>query len=258
MTSPNDPWSNPAGQQAPQPGQYGQQPQYGPPQYDQYGAPTGSQPTQPQYGPPTGGQPAQYGPPSGGQQAQPQYGQYGQPLAGPPQYGQQPAPFGSPQFADQYNAGYGPYGQPGGPKPSSGALITAGVVQIVQSALWVIVGIVVIAAASALNDILDEAGVGSSSSDDLTAAAIVIGLIILAVAITMIVLAAKMMRRSNGCRIASIVMQIIFGVVYLIGIIGAASDSSNPAFAVVFLLSCALVVGLLFTASAKAAVGANR
>src|SRR6266540_1784597 len=127
---------------------------------------------------------------------------YGQPGH---QSGQQPGQQGPPQ-----------YGGPGGPRPSSGALVTAGVIQIVQSAFWLIIGVVLVAVASALSDILRDAGISENSSDDVKTVAVVIGLVILLVAAAMIVLAALTMRRSNGCRIASIVLEIIFAVFWVL------------------------------------------
>ena len=228
MTTPNDPWSNPYGQ----PGQQGGQ---GQPQY-----------TQPLYGEQPQGQP-QYGEPQG----QPQYGgpPQGQQQYGGPQYGQQP-------YGQQaYGPGYGapPFGGPTGPAPSSPTLITAGVIQIVQSAFWIIIGVVFVAVASAVSNILNDAGLSDNSSDDLKTVAVVVGLIILAVAGAMIVLAALMMRHSNGCRIASIVLEIIFAVMWVLITISTVNDGDNPLFPLLFLASCIAVVALLFTASAKAA-----
>src|SRR6266540_4483806 len=223
MTSPNDPWSNPYGQ----PGhQSGQQPgQQGQPQYTQplYGQPEGQQHRQPEYGQPQYGGPPQYGQP------------YGQPPYGPPRYG-------------------GPYG----PRPSSGSLVTAGVIQIVQSAFWLIIGIVLVAVASALSDILRDAGISENSSDDVKTVAVVIGLVILLVAAAMIVLAALTMRRSNGCRIASIVLEIIFAVFWVLATISSLNNDENPVFPLLFLASCIAVVVLLFTGSAKAATAGPR
>ncbi len=237
MTSPNDPWSNPYGQ----PGhQSGQQPgQQGQPQYTQplYGQPEGQQHRQPEYGQPQYGQP-----PYGQQHGQPQYG-------GPPPYGQQP--YGQPP--------YGPprYGGPGGPRPSSGSLVTAGVIQIVQSAFWLIIGIVFVAVASALSDILRDAGI-TENTDNVKTVAVVIGLVILLVAAAMIVLAALTMRRSNGCRIASIVVEIIFAVFWVLATISSLNNDENPVFPLLFLASCIAVVVLLFTGSAKAATAGPR
>jgi len=236
MTSPNDPWSNPYGQ----PGhQSGQQPgQQGQPQYTQplYGQPEGQQHRQPEYGQPQYGQP-----PYGQQHGQQQYG-------GPPQYGQ---PYGQPP--------YGPprYGGPYGPRPSSGSLVTAGVIQIVQSAFWLIIGIVFVAVASALSDILRDAGI-TENTDNVKTVAVVIGLVILLVAAAMIVLAALTMRRSNGCRIASIVVEIIFAVFWVLATISSLNNDENPVFPLLFLASCIAVVVLLFTGSAKAATAGPR
>jgi hypothetical protein len=220
MTSPNDPWSNPHGQ----PGQQGDQ---GQPQFTQplYGQPPG----QPTYGQPTYGQPS-----------------YGQPPYGQAQYGQ---PYGQPEF------GSGPYGTRTGPRPSSPALVTAGVLQILQSAVWVIIGVVFIGAANTISDVLRDAGVSERSSSDLKSAAVAIGLIFIVVAGAMIVLAALTLRRSNGCRIASIVLQIVFGLFWAVATLQALSDQGNAAVAVLYLASCIVVVVLLFSRSARAATG---
>ena len=65
------------------------------------------------------------------------------------------------------------------------------------------------------------------------------------------------MRRSNGCRIASIVLQILFGVFYVFSSVSAINNDENVGFPLLFLASCVAVVVLLFTRSAKAAT-ANR
>jgi hypothetical protein len=249
MTNPNDPWSNPYGQPG-QPGQPGQQGPQGQPQYTQplYGGPES------QHGGQQHGQPPQYGQP---QYGQPQYGppQYGdQPYGGPPQYG--PGQYGPGQYGPgQYGPGMQPYGTPpfgAGARPSSGTLVTAGVIQIVQSAFWVIIGVIFIAVASALTNLLRDAGV-TDTAGDAKSAAIAGGLVIIAVAAAMIVLAVLMMRRSNGCRIASIVLQILFAVFYLLATVSAINNQDSPAFPLVFVISCIAVVVLLLTASAKAA-----
>jgi hypothetical protein len=249
MTTPNEPWSNPYGQ----PGQQGGQ---GQPQY-----------TQPLYGDQPPGQP-QGQPPYGGQpQGQPQYGQppYGQQYGGPqgqPQYGEQPPygqQYGGPQGQPQYGGPqqYGqPYGAPPpfrGPAPSSGTLVTAGVIQIVQSAFWIIIAVVFVAGANAIINLLDDAGVTDSSRDDLKTVAIVVGLVIFVVSATMIVLAALSMRRSNGCRIANIVLEIIFSVFWVLATVSSLNRGDSPVFPLLFLVSGIAVVALLFTASAKAA-----
>jgi hypothetical protein len=243
MTSPNDPWSNPQGQ----PGQQGGQ---GQPQYTQplYGPPAEQpghdQPASDQspYGQPTYGQPT-YG--------QPTYGQptYGQPAYGQPPYGQ---PYGRPEF------GPDPYGTRTGPRPSSPALIIAGVLQILQSALWVVIGLVFVAAADRISNLLRDAGVNEQSSADVKSAAVAIGLFFLAVSGAMIVLAALTLRRSNGCRIASIVLQIVFGLFWALATLRAISDQSNAGMAVLYVGSCIAVVALLFSRSARAATGADR
>jgi hypothetical protein len=234
MTSPNDPWSNPHGQQGGQ-----GQPQYTQPLY-------GQPPDQPGHDQPGYGQPS-YGTPTYGQPAydQPPYGQaqYGQ-----TQYGQ---PYGQPEF------GSGPYGTRTGLRPSSPALITAGVLQILQSALFVIFGLILVAAGSWISDRLREAGVNEQSSADVKSAAVAIGLIFIAVSATMIVLAVLTLRRSNGCRIASIVLQIIFGVFWALATVQALGNQNNPVMALLYLGSCIAVVALLFSRSARAATGEN-
>jgi hypothetical protein len=233
MTSPNDPWSNPQGQ----PGQQGGQ---GQPQYTQplYGQP----PDQPGHDQPTYGQPS-YDMPT-----------YGQPAYGQPPYGQAPygQPYGQPEF------GPGPYGTRTGPRPSSSALTTAGVLQILQSALWVVIGLVFVAAADRISELLRDAGVSSQNSADVKSAAVAIGLFFIVVSGAMIVLAVLTLRRSNGCRIASIVLQIVFGVFWALATVQALGDQGNPVIALLYLASCIAVVVLLFSRSARAATGADR
>src|SRR5262249_12338615 len=119
----------------------------------------------------------------------------------------------------------------------------------------VIVGLVIVVAASSLGNTLNDVGLGSFTGA--TNVGIALGLVIMAIAITMIVLAAKTLRGSDGCRIASAVMQIIFGVLWLLGVAPSLTDNANAGFPLLFLLSCVAVVWLLFTSSATAATRAS-
>ncbi|HSV65392.1 MAG TPA: hypothetical protein VLJ59_05715 [Mycobacteriales bacterium] len=179
---------------------------------------------------------------------------YGQP---PGQYGQpvQPAPgqYGPP---GQYGVGPmpGQYGSPGGQQgPASPGLIVAGVVQIVQCVPFVIFGLVAILAGNTLADMVRDTGVGTSLGNGIRNALVVAGVLILAVSGTMIALAVFLFKRSNGARIASAVLQIVFGVFWLIALLNAAGNSSNPGAAVVYLASCVVVTVLLFGRAAARA-----
>src|SRR5262249_27969261 len=130
---------------------------------------------------------------------------YDQPDRDQPRYGE---PYGPPYGHSQF--GSPRYGAPAGPPPSSSAVSHARGLQIIQSVLWVVIGLVFVAFPDRIARLLHDAGV-SSPTEDLKNVAVTLGLILLAASAAMIVLAALTLRRSNGCRIASIVLQIVFG-----------------------------------------------
>ena len=181
----------------------------------------------------------------------PGYGQQG--------YGQQG--YGQQGYGHYAGTGYGPgpgqpaYGYPqafappgfGGPdRPSAATVITAGVIQIVQSSLFVFLGLAFIFVADLVNAAGDELDrslqTDVSGGTDLVARWVaVLGVAILACAIFMIVLAALTMRGRRWAAITSIVLQGISAVLVLIGL---ASDDSSPGFAIVFLLASIAVIAL--------------
>jgi len=214
VSQPNDPWQQgpppPYGQQP-----YGQQPGYG---------------EQPAYG-----------------QQQP-YGQqqsYGEDFAAggyvPPPYGQ-PA-HGWPGQVPYAHAGpgYGSYGE----RPSGATVITASVIQIVQSSLFILFGLLVVFAADLVNEGLAEmesrTGVQTDAGRSLTAAVIGIGLTIILIAVFMIVLAALAIRRQRWAAITSIVLQSIGAVIVLLGL---AQDNGGTGSGVLLLLASVAVIVL--------------
>jgi len=209
VSQPNDPW-----QQGPPPG-YGQQPPYG--------------------------QPPGYGEqqPYGQQQA------YGEDFAAggyvPPAYGQ-PAPGWPGQMPYGYaGPGYGPYGE----RPSGATVITASVIQIVQSSLFILFGLLVVFVADLFNEGLarveSRTGVQTDAGRTVTAAVIGIGLTIILIAAFMIVLAALAIRRQRWAAITSIVLQSIGAVIVLLGL---AQDTGGTGGGVLFLLASAAVIVL--------------
>jgi len=165
-----------------------------------------------------------------------------------------------PRYGESYGQPYGPsefgspYGAPTGPPPSSPALTVAGVLQIIQSAVWVVFGLVFVAFPATVADMLREAGV-SSPTGDLKSVAVTIGLIVLAVSAAMIVLAALTLRRSNGCRVASVVLQTAFGA-FLLWLLSDGTRG-NPGPVLLYVASCVVVAVLLLSGSARAATGAG-
>lgn len=213
------------------------EPQYGAPQY---GAPTPQQ----QYGAPP---PQQYG-------AAPQqhYGAPAQPYGAPPQYG-----YGGPQ--------YNPYGAPQyhqpGPRPGGGTVITAGIIQIVQASLFVLLALGILLVADVVNSAGDEfdrqSGADvSDTTDEVSMWVAVAGLLLLAAAIFMIVLAAVAMRGRRWAAITSVVLQALAVLASVVSL--AQSDAGDsPGFSVVFLLASVTVV-VLFLLPASTAYFADR
>ena len=148
-------------------------------------------------------------------------------------------------------AAFGP--PPYGARPPSAALTVAGRLQIVQSALWAVLGAFFMAAPGWAADLLRDAGV-SGRDNDLRAVAATIGLMLIGAAAAMIVLAALTLRRFNGARVASVVLQLLFGALWLVGALQTLGDGSgSSALVALYTVSCLAVAGLLSTRSARAA-----
>lgn len=180
-------------------------------------------------------------------------GQYGPAAPGHSEYGTTPIPG---QYRSPYAGGPmpGQFGPPGAPvRTSSTNLVIAGVLQIVQSVPFLIAGIFAMLAGNSAGSLIRDAGIGSDVQHDVRATLIVAGAILAILAITMIVLAAITLRRSDGCRIASAVLQIIFGALWLLATVGAVAGSSNPALSLILLISCVVVTVLLLSGSASRA-----
>jgi hypothetical protein len=153
-------------------------------------------------------------------------GRYSDPELGPPRYG----------------AG-----------PPSAALTVAARLQIVQSALWAVLGAFLVAAPGWAADLLRDAGV-SGRDNDLRAVAVTIGLLLIGAAAAMIVLAVRTLRLFNGARVTSVGLQLLFGALWLVGSLQTLGDrSGGSAVVALYMASCIAVAGLLSTRSAKAA-----
>lgn len=167
------------------------------------------------------------------------------PYAPPPYAG------GPPQAAPVY-PGYQPYGayQPyAAMPPTSGVtVITASVIQLVQSTFWLVVGIVLMVSAHNVSSFLDTSELDSETRAGARGALIGAGVLIVLVAGAMIALAILALRRVNGCRIASAVVQIVLGVLPLVGVLGAASsrDAASAVVSLLFVASCAAAAVLFF------------
>jgi len=187
----------------------------------------------------------------------------------PPAYGQQPAYVDQAGYGHQgygYAApGYPPtYGDPlyGGPgqgpqgyllpgygfapeQPGGATVITAGVIQIVQSALFVLAGLFVIFVAGAINggfsQLESDTGLDATAGRAITGLAIGIGTAVVLFAVFMIVLAALAMRRQRWAAITSVVLQSVAAVLTLVGL---AQDNRASSGNVLFLLSSVAVIVL--------------
>src|SRR5262249_45342951 len=138
------------------------------------------------------------------------------------------------------------HGAPAGPPPSSQALKKAGGLQMVQSAVWGAVGLVFVAFPGRIARVLRDAGVSSPTGDDQNIA-VKLGLLLLAVSASMIVLATLLLRRSNGARRASLVLQVVFGAFWLVSAGSALADGDLGSLGIglLYLASCGAVVVLL-------------
>jgi hypothetical protein len=248
----------PSGWQDQGPAGQADQPRYGPaPSGWQDQGPAGHA-DQPRYGDQSGyGDQPGYGPPAG-YGDQPGYGQagYTQPGYGLGAYGSSPyghPPYGQPTYGGYSGAGYGGYGAvpgyggpygPYGQRPSGATVITAAVIQIVQASLFILLGLLLIFVADALDrglrDLGSETGVDTAPGA-VTAAAIGIGLAIVLFAAFMIVLAALAMRRFRWAMITSVVIQCIAVV---LGIGGLAQSSDRPGGNVIFIAASIAVIVL--------------
>ena len=211
-------------------------------------------PGQPGYGEPITSQwaPEPYGQPQGyAPYGAPPYApqQYGQQQYGEQQYGQQP--YAPQQYGQQQYGQYG-YGPP--PRPSGATVITAAVIQIVQSALFVLAALAILFLADMVNNAGDEfdTRVGSDVSgttDSISRWVAVAGLLLLAAAVFMIVLSALAIRGRRWAAITSVVLQALTVVAGLVGL-SQSDTGDSPGASVVFLLaSVAVVVLFLLPAS---------
>lgn len=166
------------------------------------------------------------------------------PYAGGPPPGAAPGYPGYQQGYPQYG-GYQPYAQP---VATSGATtVTASVIQLVQSTFWLVVGIVLMVSAHDVASLLDTSQFDSDATEAGTRGALIgAGVFVALVAGGMITLAVLALRRVNGCRIASGVVQIVFGLLPLVGLLRAASegDAAGVVFSLLFVASCAAAAAL--------------
>jgi U5 snRNP spliceosome subunit len=148
-------------------------------------------------------------------------------------------------------AGYQPYGayQPYATSPPASGVttITGAVIQLVQSTFWLVGGIVLVFAANEIANLVDDPEFGAEAADDARLGLVVGGVIVALVAAGMITLAILTLRRVNGCRIASAVMQMVLGILPLLGLLGAASDGNagGVVFSLLYVASCAAAAWLL-------------
>ncbi|HEY9388226.1 MAG TPA: hypothetical protein VIR27_00480 [Mycobacteriales bacterium] len=169
------------------------------------------------------------------------------PYASPPQAG---GPGGPYQAGPGY-AGYQPYGtyQPFATSPpaSGTTTITAAVIQLVQSTFWLVGGIILGFVSHQIVDVVDDPEFGPEEADQARLGLVVLGVIIVIIAAAMITLAILTLRRVNGCRIASAVVQMVLGIGPLLGLLGAISDGNvgGAAFSLVFVAASAAVAWLL-------------
>ena len=211
----------------------------------------GPMPGQPGYGEPI---PSPWAPASPQDPYRPTAQQYDPAPYGAPQY--DPAPYGAPQYGgpaygqqwQQFN-----YGPPA-PRPSGATVITAAVIQIVQSSLFVLAALAILLVADVVNNAGDEFDRQSGSdvsgtTDTLSRWVAVAGLLLLIAAVFMIVLAALAIRGKRWAAITSVVLQGLTAVGGLAGLARSGSADSPGASAVFLLASIAVVVLFLIPPS---------
>jgi hypothetical protein len=219
----------------------------------------------PGYGAPGYGMPGYGGPGYGTGEGAPPYGPpaYGPPGYGPPGYGAPgygvqgyPAPAGYPP-AGYAPPGYWPpqpywgFGFGGPPRPSGATVITGAVVQIVQAAFALLIGLAFLAVGRPVDNSVAESDVGLAPADefDVTAASVTVGLVIVSVAVFLIVLAALAIRRKRWAAITSIALQAVAIVLQFIAII--ADRGTSGAEAIPLLLGATIMILLVVPASTR-------
>jgi hypothetical protein len=205
---------------------YGQQAGYPAPQQSGYGG-------APEYPVYPGGQPPGYGGPTQGY-TMPGYDPYSQYAGGYSGF----APYGA----------YGAYQQ----RPSGATVITAAVIQIVQGALGVLVGLLVTFAGDFINqnaNELDDRGIDTESAQAVSSAIIAVGIAVLLISGFLIVLAALAMQRHRWALVTSVVLQAIWVVLSIIGI--ASADQVGGGTVLGILIAAAVVVLFLLPSSSQ-------
>lgn len=176
--------------------------------------------------------------------------------AGP--YPGPPTGFGAPPPAPSYPsypaypsyppyAGYQPYAAAAVRAPG-GVPITAAVIQLVQCAFWLFVGVVLVVVSRNAIDLFDSQEVSQEDLDNARGALVAFGIFVILVAAGMATLAILVLRRVNGCRIASAITQIVFGVFPLVALAGSLSDGDvgGTLFSLLLLAAAATAATLLF------------
>lgn len=172
------------------------------------------------------------------------------PHPGQPGYGEPiPAPFPAPPAygAPQYGAPQ--YGHPA-PPPSGATVITAAIIQIAQSSLYVLGGLAILLIAGVVHGVGDEVDRRSDAeisdtTDSLSQLVAGIGLLLLAGAVFMIVLAALALRGRRWAAITSVVLQSLAAIGGLIGLSTFGAGDSPPAVPLLFVLA-SIAVAVLF------------
>jgi hypothetical protein len=195
-----------------------------------------------------------------GQQPHPEEQQPTTDLPGAPEGGTtaylppSPDPYPAPAYQPQpYAQGYQPYATHP-PVPVSGTTtMAAGVIQIVHSAIWLVVGLVLMAmSGSAARSVDDSELPEGLTRDDLQGVIMGAGVVTVMLAGAMVTLAILTLRRINGCRIASAVMETVFGAMAMLGLLGVASGGASAGSILLRLLhlgGCAAAAVLLFHGS---------
>lgn len=139
-----------------------------------------------------------------------------------------------------------PYGGIPG-RQRSGTTIASGVMAIVLSALWCLVGIVLLFAAAFFDAATDDTPDWADDlSDGVAAVFLLMAAVVLACAIWSIVAAANLIRRRSWARMATIITFSIWSALAGLGFIGTLtgeeSEGGDVVLALIWFSACALVV----------------
>jgi 4-amino-4-deoxy-L-arabinose transferase-like glycosyltransferase len=133
--------------------------------------------------------------------------------------------------------------------PRAGTTTAAGVLTIVVSVLWALlgIGIVIFGAAVDQADIVDDFDVDRDLQDSISGILIGAGVIVLAICAWTLILGIKVLQRRSWARWGTVATFALFSALFLLGVVSSASasDGTNPGLNVIALAVYVAIVVLL-------------